>query len=276
MGNFFGIDFVDTKPTDADFAEHTTDSYQGADELRDLKTRIKAFWDVMFDLETGLFDPGAVAQTMLKALTPDPAGTFRQVNINRKGQVTSGVENPPGFDKMRLRAYYSADPDTDSYIELRDGGYEALTAQDQSGYYTLPGFGDAKDFYWFAPEKVTRLTYWIWQPTDQAYKTAAVTHGNGATGTIIVTPGQRVTLTLANIGARAGVTAIEMFARIYTDAGSCGVRNSGWFPFPPATGFGYPMFMDEPVSSAYLSAYSQIPRSFPQTSGVGILEWYEV
>lgn len=87
MAGKFGADFNSAQPSDSDLVK------KGAQWIRDIKTRIKAFNAVCFNLETGQLLNNIVASASLKDLNPDPTGTWDEVDVNSKGQVTAG-RNP--------------------------------------------------------------------------------------------------------------------------------------------------------------------------------------
>ena len=89
MAGMFGADFNASQPSDSDLVK------RGASVFRDIKTRLKAFLGVCFNLETGQAKPSVFPYTVLKDLNPTPEGTWNEVDVNSKGLVTAGrnVEN---------------------------------------------------------------------------------------------------------------------------------------------------------------------------------------
>lgn len=100
MAGFLGADFDSSVPPDGEVIS------QGPTRIRDIKARLKTFFAVLFDLETGLFQPGAISSASLASLSPSvatnnapalaiPAGatSYTRVQVNSKGQVTAG-DNP--------------------------------------------------------------------------------------------------------------------------------------------------------------------------------------
>lgn len=87
MAGKFGADFNPSQPSNSDLVK------KGAQWIRDIKTRLKATFGVCFNLETGNLLDNVVPSASLKTLNPDPSGTFSEVDVNNKGQVTAG-RNP--------------------------------------------------------------------------------------------------------------------------------------------------------------------------------------
>ena len=90
-----GTGFNESQPADSDLAR------RGAAEFRDLKSRIKAFANVLFNRDTGDLKDNVVRSESLKDLNPDPSGQYTRVTINKKGQVLSG-DNPEVSTTARL------------------------------------------------------------------------------------------------------------------------------------------------------------------------------
>jgi len=84
MAGLFGTDFDANRPTDASQIKF------GASWIRDIKARIKTTFGIAFNLETGNFKSNVVPSSALKALNPNPAGSYTEVTVNDKGQVTGG------------------------------------------------------------------------------------------------------------------------------------------------------------------------------------------
>ena len=84
MAGMFGADFQSSQPSDSDLVK------RGAAVFRDIKTRIKAFMGVCFNLETGQPKEKVFPQTSIKDKTPDPSGTWNEVDVDQKGFVTAG------------------------------------------------------------------------------------------------------------------------------------------------------------------------------------------
>lgn len=84
MAGKFGADFNASQPSDADLVK------KGAQWIRDIKSRIKTTFGVIHNNETGQLLDNVVGTASLKDLNPDPTGTWDQVDVNEKGQVTAG------------------------------------------------------------------------------------------------------------------------------------------------------------------------------------------
>lgn len=87
MPGYFGADFNSNQPSDDDLVK------KGAGIFRDIKTRLKTFLGVLFNLETGQLKDNIIASTKLKDLNPNPSGEWTRVVVNSKGLVTDG-DNP--------------------------------------------------------------------------------------------------------------------------------------------------------------------------------------
>lgn len=85
MAGKLGNDFNIGQPSDDDLVKN------GAGWIRDVKARLKSFLGVLFNLETGDFQDNVIAKEKLRDLSPSPAGTWVQVNVNSKGLVTGGT-----------------------------------------------------------------------------------------------------------------------------------------------------------------------------------------
>jgi hypothetical protein len=82
MAGYFGADFNPNQPSDNDLVK------KGAGIFRDIKSRLRTFLGVLFNLETGQLKDNIVGSDKLKDLLPSPAGTGNTVVVNSKGQVT--------------------------------------------------------------------------------------------------------------------------------------------------------------------------------------------
>jgi hypothetical protein len=87
MAGYLGADFNANQPSNDDLVK------KGAAIFRDIKTRLKTFFAVLFDLETGQLKDNIITSAKLKDLNPDPTGTWKTVTVNEKGLVTAGT-NP--------------------------------------------------------------------------------------------------------------------------------------------------------------------------------------
>lgn len=91
---FLGTDFDPTAPPDTEAASN------GATRIRDIKQRLKTFFGVLFDLESGNLLPNIVPSTALLDITPslDTATTFLHpsLKVNSKGQIVLVSEQSAG------------------------------------------------------------------------------------------------------------------------------------------------------------------------------------
>jgi hypothetical protein len=87
MAGKFGADFNAAQPSDSDLVK------KGAQWIRDIKTRIQGDFRRVFQFGDRQLLNNSVPSAALKDLNPDPTGTFREVDVNSKGQVTAG-RNP--------------------------------------------------------------------------------------------------------------------------------------------------------------------------------------
>lgn len=101
MAGKFGADFNASQPSDADLVK------KGAQWIRDIKSRIKTTFGVMFNLETGQLLDNVVASASLKDLNPDPSGSWNRVTVNKKGQVTAGAEEEQVISAKPYRWIYN-------------------------------------------------------------------------------------------------------------------------------------------------------------------------
>ncbi len=86
MAGFLGSDFDPAQPPDSGPRR------DGAFWLRDIRTRLKAFFNILFDLETGQLKTGAVIAAAL-ANTGVAPGTYKSVTVDAQGRVTAAT-NP--------------------------------------------------------------------------------------------------------------------------------------------------------------------------------------
>ncbi len=84
MAGKFGSDFNPGQPSDDDLVK------RGAGWIRDIKQRIKDTFGILFNIETGDLKDNVISTPKLKDLVPDPEGTWNEVDVNVKGQVTAG------------------------------------------------------------------------------------------------------------------------------------------------------------------------------------------
>lgn len=80
--------------------------------LRDLKTRLKTFWAVNFDPDTGLLKPSVVANTKLKDVAPSPVGEkYQEVDVSDRGLVLAGRTDSVSASsgKIEWNSYFASD-----------------------------------------------------------------------------------------------------------------------------------------------------------------------
>lgn len=117
MSDKLGSDFNAARPQDGDWAQHETNS-QGSTMLRDLRLRLKNFFGVRFDLDTGDLLDDVIRSAALKATTTPIAGTYRRVKANKKGLVIRGWETSDQNYSRIFRAVFFGNTALTSYMEL--------------------------------------------------------------------------------------------------------------------------------------------------------------
>lgn len=115
-----GSDFRTTQPTENDFARHPS-LPNLASELRQVKTRIKSFFERSFLVDTGDLWDLSVPIAALKSITPDPSGTWRRVTVNAKGQVIRGSNTTLDDGPRVFRAVMYGRSSTPSYMDTESG-----------------------------------------------------------------------------------------------------------------------------------------------------------
>lgn len=139
MAGKLGSDFNANQPSDDALVKH------GAREMRDIKSRIKAFFTVLFNLETGQLKDNIVSYQKLKTLDPDPTDgaeekTGNSVTINNKGLVTSIEEVDATVPSIPQRYLYFFDagrgPDGTAIASTPGTDDDALTVATYS--FTVP------------------------------------------------------------------------------------------------------------------------------------------
>lgn len=163
-----GQDFNPARPTDGDFTRHPSRE-QGATVIRDLKARLKDFFDGVFFLDTGDLKNSVVPSSALQSLSPNPEGTYRTFTINSKGQCTDG-DAERGISAPRCyRALFFGSTAIESTVD-RDDGFDVITGKPSSspnsnsnfartsGPYVLMGTTfNHLEFLFTVPPRVTRL-----------------------------------------------------------------------------------------------------------------------
>lgn len=105
-----GADFNSSSPTDADFVRHPTRPALPS-VIRDVRARLKAFWGVMADLETGDFKDNAIPQAALADHPDRPSSGndfYTEVTVDRRGLVIAGSKAVRITSPRLFRAYFCA------------------------------------------------------------------------------------------------------------------------------------------------------------------------
>lgn len=166
MAGFFGADFVQSQPSDSDLVK------RGASVMRDIKTRIKTFLNVCFNLETGQLKDDVVPYTALRDLVPSPEGTWNEVDVNEKGLVTGGREVSTVAAAKPYRWVYN-------YTQGLDSDGDAITRSldtDDDGL-------NVATYSFVVPEGVTRIHVRCWGAGGGGgYNATPLTAGGGGGG----------------------------------------------------------------------------------------------
>jgi len=156
MNGLFGDDFDETEPSDSSLVK------LGASWIRDLKSRLKRFCQIMFSLETGDFKDNVVRSDSLidqAGLTP---GTYNKVTVNSKGLATS-AENE---DLDTVAAYYigrfevagsSVDTETGVTTGTGTGRTYGGTGTPYNGTYNTLNGASYVEYSFTVPDGVRRV-----------------------------------------------------------------------------------------------------------------------
>jgi len=254
MPGFFGSDFDQTEPADSGLVK------TGAAWIRDVKGRLKRFLSVLFNLETGEFKEGVLAQAWMRDLSPDPSGTWTSVTVNDKGLVTAGTNPVEQQTAGVFRAIYTA---TGAVIDNSSTGeVDAVAAPAGLSYPGVDPFGGRA----FAVTGTTYFQYVFTIPTGtrrvKAFIVGAGGGGvdagdneGGASGEYIETvfdvEGKTSLTVIVGQGGGDGAAGVDgapssviLSSTIYADAGPGGGGASGT-PGSPVAGH---------VATDYLSA----------------------
>jgi hypothetical protein len=191
MPDRFGQDFNAASPVDSDFAQRTLHE-QGAQVLRNLKSRIKNFYTKMFELEGMDFHDNVIPSQALLSLDPDPTEEgYREVTANTKGLVIRGKTAVVETGPQPYRAIMYADSSlADFCLQETPLGPKKLTPFAETGplvaagpstYYVIP-------FEMFVPEKVTAMHFHLAVKASDEF----------IDGVVNVTPGEIVRVELWN------------------------------------------------------------------------------
>lgn len=161
--SLLGTDFNPARPTDGDFVRRAT-GVQMATEMRDLKSRISSFFDRKFDLSTGFLEDDVVPPSALQSLSPDPTGTYRTMEVNRKGQVIGGEPTRSYLYPRAMRACFFGDTSLRSFIDREDGveevaGSEKSTVAANLGYILVVTTARYLEWLFVVPDGVTRIGF---------------------------------------------------------------------------------------------------------------------
>lgn len=158
-----GSDFRASVPDDGAYVRHPV-LPQLFTELRDIRSRIKAFFSEVFDADTGQLQLSSVPAAALKTPSNDPSGTWRRVTVSRKGLVTSGSDKDIVVSPRIYRGLFfgdglklsTIDTDTGSDILTPTADAYPLGTFDGDGFWSGSIFGFQK-FTFAVPEGVYRV-----------------------------------------------------------------------------------------------------------------------
>lgn len=192
-----GKDFNSSEPTESAYVRSAS-SDQLATLLRDLKSRIKSFFGVVFDPDSAQLKTSTVPHTALAPLSPDPAGVgYRRFTVDRKGRIIAGNTTPPSTAPRPFRAVF-----TTAYGRVdRESGFfdlpKSKVSFPHSGYPLLndSAYVFSADKYLFVvPEGVNRVRYHLvgsGEGADQQSTPNEVGEGASAVeGTMKTIPGE--------------------------------------------------------------------------------------
>jgi hypothetical protein len=269
MAGKLGQDFDATDPAD------NSQVRLGAGWIRDIKSRLKAFADLLFSLETGKLKPNVIPPSSLVDISPSPAGTWREVDVSSKGLVTAG-RNPselvqvPRFFRGVFTAGAGAVVDNDTGITtIADPGPSVYPG---SGVYhkAYQSNGQYYAYNWEVPVGVRRITVWAVGAGGGAQSNGGGSRHSGATGehregTMPVTPGTNITILVGgggtgvwNPGASANPGGTSMVS-----SGSTYIEAAGGDGAAGAPGLGQ-------VGIISSNIYTLL---FPGLAGVAVTPW---
>lgn len=152
-----GSDFNPSRPSDGEHVRRSS-GYQLAEELRDLRNRVKSFFSVLFYHDTGGLKPNVVPSSALVSLSPNPSGTYRKFEVNSKGLFVGGTEARDSVYPREFRAVFYGDESIESYVDNEDGK-EVVVGQSKD--YEGGSFG----FYVGATNRFYFIEYLFTVPT---------------------------------------------------------------------------------------------------------------
>ncbi len=213
MAGKLGADFDATQPADSDYVKY------GALWIRDIKQRLKVSMAVLFNLETGDLKDNVVRWQALKDLAPNPTGTWKEVDVNAKGQVVAGRNPALNFTAQPYRAIFVVSPSTASaYMDQPNAAPLNLpgTLLNYTGTGVFSKVYPQPFAYWSftmeVPEGVTRMKCFLVGAGGGGWGDAGPTSGwhSGAGGEyreaiIPVTPGANISV----IVGTGGISAVD-------------------------------------------------------------------
>lgn len=162
-----GQQFNPAKPTDSDFVRAATGP-QLATVIRGLRASFKTFFSRLLDTETGDFNSDVIPWSSLKTLVPDPAGTYRTMNVNRKGQVIGGKADTSVQFPRVFRAVFFGEDGLESWVDSDAGPIpvsgEIVTSPwsgssfSRFGYTTTPVTLTFREYLFTVPKGVRRVS----------------------------------------------------------------------------------------------------------------------
>lgn len=190
MSDNLGSDFNSSRPQDGERAERVTGE-QGATSIRDLKTRLKNFFGVLFDIDSGDLQDNVVRAAALKSATSPIAGTYKKVKTNKKGVVIRGWEEVDETVPRIFRAVFFGDPAKTSYYE--SDGDTALVAV---ALHQVKLWSDGGSSRWYetftVPDGVTRIRFWCIGAGSAGTVSLPGMGGAHVEGTLVVASGDEV------------------------------------------------------------------------------------
>jgi hypothetical protein len=114
-----GADFNGSTPSDADFVRHPTRAALPS-FIRDVRARLKSFWGVLSDIETGDFKDNVIPQAALADHPDRPSSNgdnYTEVTVDRRGLVIAGSKTIRLTAPRLFRAYFCA---RGSFVETVD------------------------------------------------------------------------------------------------------------------------------------------------------------
>jgi hypothetical protein len=167
-----GQDFLPSQPTEGDFVRRRS-GVQMASTLRSLKDLVKQFFGRSFDTDSGDLKSDIMPSSALRTLSPNPTGTYRRMEVNKKGQITGGSSDPLVFPPRLFRAIFIGSSSAVSTVDEEDGSVavtgQTIVSPQNSEFvrplpYNPPLTSQQFTFYQFlftVPKKVQRVDFLI-------------------------------------------------------------------------------------------------------------------